>query len=313
MHQINQNLRKQQGVVIVVALFIVAIIATLAYVMLARLERDTRRTSLILNDAQAELYAQASLDWAKGELAHHWDNKKPNQLVDHLPMTSPEKIENGFKIVSTIHDMQARFNLNQLTNEGAEEGFKRLLMTVVPGLKEPQAMIIAKATSEWVKQGERDTAFSRYYLTLPNPYREAHRLMISPSELRLVKGMTPAIYSALQPYLTALPVTAGLNVQDAEVPVLMTIASVVTKEVAQGIILKRKQTPFTTLAVFSNLDVVKNLRLETKGLVVTSSYFLVETVVSIEKQKRVLYTLLERVSDGSKARINLLWQSIGTW
>jgi type II secretory pathway component PulK len=50
--------KEQQGVVIVIALFIVALVATMAYAMMVRIERDTRRTSLILRNTQAEFYAQ---------------------------------------------------------------------------------------------------------------------------------------------------------------------------------------------------------------------------------------------------------------
>jgi len=41
-----RSLKRQQGVVIVIALFVVGLVATMSYVMLARLARDTERTAL---------------------------------------------------------------------------------------------------------------------------------------------------------------------------------------------------------------------------------------------------------------------------
>src|SRR5258708_1218566 len=112
LHSSHPSRSHQQGVVIVVALFIVALVATMAYVMMARLERDTRCTTLILRDTQAEFYAQGSIAWAMDQLRNNWEKQKPNQLVDITPITSPVMNENGYRIVSTIYDMQARYNLN---------------------------------------------------------------------------------------------------------------------------------------------------------------------------------------------------------
>ncbi|MBV9575373.1 MAG: general secretion pathway protein GspK, partial [Gammaproteobacteria bacterium] len=102
--------------VIVIALFIVALAATMAYVMMSRLERDTRRTSLLLHYTQANFYAQGSIVWAMDQLRNNWERQKTNKLVDEIPIKSPENVMNGYKISSTIYDMQSRFNLNNLNN-----------------------------------------------------------------------------------------------------------------------------------------------------------------------------------------------------
>ena len=42
---------------------------------------------------------------------------------------------------------------------------------------------------------------------MDRPYRAANRMMIDPSELRAVAGITPAIYDLAKPWICALPVT----------------------------------------------------------------------------------------------------------
>lgn len=58
----------QQGVAIIMALFIMALVATMAYAMMARLDRDIGRTDLMLKEMQAVYYAQASVAWAMDQL-----------------------------------------------------------------------------------------------------------------------------------------------------------------------------------------------------------------------------------------------------
>lgn len=307
----KRPLRKQQGVVIVVALFIVALVATMAYVMMARLERDTRRTQLIVRDTQAEFYAQASVLWAKDLLRSNIEKKKPDALVDVMPATSPENQENGYRIKSTIDDMQSRFNINNVSQAEGMAGFERLLKILLPDLKEEQAKEVVRAVAEWVSLGQQGGT-NQYYLELALPYRAAHRFMQNISELRLVKGVTPAVFQALQPYVIALPVTTPINVQTASAPVLATLSSTFTLDAAKALVALRAQKPFITIEQFKKSDIVKNHPFkDDKGTSVTamSNFFLVETHVSIENQEAVIYTLLERQGQGNKATVSILWQS----
>lgn len=299
--------------VIVIALFIVALVATMAYVMLARLERDTRRTTLLIRNLQAEYYAQGSIAWAKDQLSNNWEKQKPNTVIDKMPMQSPANEVNGYKIVSTIYDMQARFNLNNLTNAKAQEDFQKLLQLVEPKLSAENAKAIVLATVDWISPTGQQNQYSKYYMDLPLPYRAAHRAMVTPSELRLVKGMAPTIYVALQPYITALPTATQINVQTASAPVLATLSPTMHIDAGRSIEQIRAQNIPPTTQAFLDLDVVKNNQVQGDKITVTSNYFLVETDVTIEKQHVVLYTLLERATKDKKAKINILWQSKGVW
>jgi general secretion pathway protein K len=310
------SLKRQRGVVIVVALFIVALVATISYVMMARLDRDTERTSLLLRDVQAEFYAQGSIAWAIAQLHSDWENQKQNQLIDATPIISPVTEVNGYKIMSTIYDMQGRFNLNNLNqgNGETQTDFMRLLRVVEPDLSDQNAQDIARAVLAWVSPMGQQGDESKYYSELSLPYRAAHRPMISISELRLVKGITPQLFNALRPYVTALPNTTLLNVQSAAAPVFVILSKTMTLDAGRSVEELRAKTPIVSTRQFLNLDVVKNHQVAANKIIVTSSYFLVETHVEIEKQRVVLYTLLERItSQKNKATVSILWQSKGIW
>ena len=303
----------QQGVVIVVALFIVALVAAMAYVMMARFTRDTERTGLILRSQQAEYYAEGSMMWARDALSHNWEKHKTNQLVDVMPMQSEAIDMDGYKITSTIYDMQARFNINNLNDPEAQKAFKKLLQMVDPKSSDENNQQIIRAVVDWITPGVQKSEFNQYYFELPLPYRSAHRLMQSASELRLVKGVTPALFNAIQPYVVALPGTTQVNVQTASSPVLAMLSPTMTLDTAKAVEDLRRKAPFVSAQQFLNLDVVKNHSIMADKLTVTSSYFLVETEIAIEKQHIVLYTLLSRIIKNDRAQITTLWQSKGTY
>lgn len=293
----NRSSDQQRGVVIVLALFIVALVATMAYLMLERLERDTTRTRLILRSTQAALYAQGSVAWAMDQLRNDWEQKKPDQVIDQMPMMLPRSEMNGYTISSTIDDMQGRYNLNNLTNPAAQKDFLRLMLALSPTLNEDQARAIIQATLEGASRTDR----------IPR------RAMVSPSEWKTVKGMTPALYELLSPYVTALPETTLINVQTAPAPVLLTLSESMTLPAALAIVTTRAQSLPVSTQAFLEKDIVINHPIPENKITVSSSYFLVKTDVGIENQHLLIYTLLQRVTKQDKAHIEILWQSIGAW
>ncbi|MBA3661615.1 MAG: type II secretion system minor pseudopilin GspK [Gammaproteobacteria bacterium] len=307
------SLHKQSGVVIVVALFVVALIATMAYFMMMHLYRDTRRTALILRQDQASFYAQGSLNWAKDQLRNNWDVRKPDQPIDILPIKSPIIKVDGFQITSKIEDIQARFNINNLQNAEVHVDFKRLLQTVIPELNEEQLQTLLTSIFDWISAQHPDSPTQQYYLRLPEPYRPAHRLMVSLSELQLVKGMTKPMYERLKPFLIALPESTKINVRTASPQVLLTLSPTLTLAGAQIIERVRKQNPLATLNDILTAEPLRKFQLQADKTTLDSEYFLVETEVRIEKQRIVLYTLLNRKANENSVDTIVIWQSKGMW
>lgn len=307
----RQSLNRQRGVVIVVALFIVALVATMAYVMMARLARDTRRTELIVHDAQAGLYAQGSVLWAKDTLRNNLLNKKKDKLVDVLPIKPPVNTMNGYAITSTIKDAQGRFNLNNVSKPEWQSDFIRLIKFVYPKMSPEETAAVVRATVDWVTPGARDNEFSRYYAELPVPYRPAHRLMVDPGELLLVKGVTPELYAALKPYVTALPSVTPINVLSAEVPVLALLSADMSLATALSIRDLMTKSPPPNMEAFLALDIIKNHKVQADHATLTSTYFLVETEVGIGRQHIMLYTLLQRAINNGKPDLQVISQNRG--
>ncbi len=302
---------KQRGTAIIVALFVTALVAAAAIIMLDRLHIDIRRTELSFNTNQANFYAQGSIAWAMDQLNNDWKFQQPNKVIDPTPIQSPIKQMDNFTISSVIYDAQGYFNLNNLTDSGYQTNFIRLLQIMAPNIDQTTAQNIMLAIVDWISP-QKKSELEEYYATLSPPYHAPHHAMVSASELRLVKGMTADLYAKLSPYVIALPKSTAININNAPIPILMCLSPTMTLESAKTIDAFRKQTPFANLQDFLNSDVVKNNPLPQNNITTTSSYFLVQTNVKVGQQNMLLYTLLERILKNSQPTAIVLWQSKGT-
>lgn len=303
----------KEGIVIIMALFIVAIVAAMAYAMMGRLSRDTQQTTMLVRNVEAENYAHGSVAWAMDTLRNDVDHKKPDKLVDAIPIKSPKQDVNGYLISSTIYDLQSRFNLNNLTDKKAQLQFMRLIKLVNPNLSQEKVADIVKATIDWITPAAQQSEFAKYYLSLPQPYRAANRPMTNASELRLVKGVTPAIYQTLRPYIVALPTATKINLQTATAPVLASLSDKVSLQDALAIMQLRSDKPLNLNPESYGLDVLKTGRFPMDDIVTESQYFLVETNVTMDDDTILIYTLLSRDAKNGKASVSILGQMKGSW
>jgi general secretion pathway protein K len=210
----------------VTAILIVAVAASAATLMLAQQSAMLDQTLLVASRAQADQFARAGLDWARGVLLEDaktsgaWDSLDEGwaQPMAGLPVDRAV-------VAGAIVDEQSKFNLNNLvdpTHKSTQvETFKRLLGSL--GL-EPQ---LADAVIDWI---DLDSDLSgpagaedAYYLSLRKPYRAANRAMDQVEELYRVRGFDAATVAKLKPYVTALPTGAPINANTASALVLAAV------------------------------------------------------------------------------------------
>lgn len=279
--------------------------------MIERLRTDIRRTELILNSNSAYLYAQGSIIWAIEQLNADWKQQQPNKPVDKTPIQSAISKQNGYTIFSVIYDAQSYFNMNNLTDTQYQIHFARLIQMVQPKINAAAAQNITKSIMDWIAVGT-NPALAEYYLKLTPSYQAPHRLMVSPSELRLVKDIDAGLFSSLSPYIIALPKTTQININNASPVILMSLSPKMSFDSAKAIAAKSQQAPFASTQDFLNYDIVKNNPIDGAKITVTSNYFLVMTNVTLGQQSLIIYTLLERTTQDKNSKTVVLWQSRGT-
>ncbi len=300
---------RQSGVALITVMLVVALATTAAVAMAGRQQLDIRRTANALQQGQAWMYLLGMEDWAGQFLSQdRRDNDVDHMGEDWAIRLPPLPVEGG-ELRGGLQDLQGRFNLNNLAQGGeagktARQRFERLLQSL------QLSPSLAGGVQDWLDTDQEARfpagAEDVYYLGQTPSYRAANRLMRVPDELLLVKDIGHKEYRKLQPYITTLPVPTPLNVNTASAELLASLADDLAVGDLQGLIEKRRDTPYTSVEDFLAEPVFAGKKIPDTGLTVQSDYFLLQAEADIGHLRQRLYCLLER---DEKGRIQTLLRS----
>lgn len=259
---INQP-QNQQGVALIIAILVVAVVAAIATAIMSDSYVNTQRAYRHVHGEQAMGYLRATETFAYKALMQDlvYDDRIAKKRVDSCediwnPIGGEIRLglENG-EYGGYINDLSGFFNLNsvvQATNNANNQNqtplqipsnihqarFMSLLRTfndVLPTeITEQQARLITGALVDWIDQ---DNTVSRpfgaergFYEGLTPPARPSNQPMADISELLLVlqvledKNLAALLYEQLVQHVTVWPRTGGLiNVNTATSNVLRTL------------------------------------------------------------------------------------------
>lgn len=298
---------QQRGVALIQAMLVVALATSLAVAMVSRQQFDIRRTGNLLQAGQADLYADGVEVWAMQLLRRDRTNGEVDDLnEDWATILPPIPVEGG-SVAGHIEDLQGRFNLNALVVGGAPDAeavaeFRRLLAALQgehPELAGRLGPELAAALIDWL-DGDLETTFpggaeDDYYLGLEHPYRAANAPLVSPSELRLIKGVDADVYAVLRPHVTALPVVAAVNVNTATVPVLMGLVDGLGRVEAEALVEER---PYDDVNGFLAQEALAGRQLRQAAVAVGSDHFLIVSQIQFGKLSRQRYSVVQRDTKG---------------
>jgi general secretion pathway protein K len=298
---------EQRGLAAVTAILVVAVAASAAALMLAQQSAMLDQTMLVASRAQADLYARAGLDWARGVLL---EDARTRGAVDSLdePWAQPIAalpVERAV-VSGSIADEQAKFNLNNLVkgsnrSDADVNAFRRLLASL--GL----APDLADAVVDWIDTDDDLTsgagAENAYYLSLKKPYRAANQPMVQVEELYRVRGFDAAAVARLRPYVTALPGEhTTVNVNTASDLVLAALLQDVPKEKIAKLVIQRRTQPLKSkqeIAAWAAPAAVPD------DLDVKSSFFSVYVLVAQDEVELASDALVQRAQNGVAA---IIWR-----
>ncbi|OGI68993.1 MAG: hypothetical protein A2W18_08670 [Candidatus Muproteobacteria bacterium RBG_16_60_9] len=297
----------QQGVALITAMLIMAIIATLATSLALGQQVWLRQTQNLADLAQAERVRHGAYEYAAAVLVRDAKNANTNK-TDHLqePWSQPISLPvDGGVVFIKIDDAQARFNLNNLVQQGQSvpdeaDIYRRLLAPFAP----PTDLV--NPLLDWIDE-KPDTlaggAEDLDYLNLDLPYRTANQPLRSVNELRLVKGYTEKMVEDLRPHVEVLPPTANrtkINVNTADKAVLDALIGTDSTLAIEA----RARNPFETAQDFQRLFPGAQLKQNTYD--VRSDFFIVTVIARIGRIERRTEALIKR-SSGSNASASVLW------
>lgn len=314
MEQIKKRLR---GSALLTALFIMTLVAIVATAMSTKIQVDIYRTRLIVLHDKLYLASQAVAFWALGEL--NQDKKRYPQVDEQgMIIQYPQKMATIYPSVTIsggLYDLQARYNLNNLSNKKAVLGFVNMLGVTASHISSSEKTKLAMSINDWVSpydlaRGEDN--YLSYYLNLKPPYHPSHQLMSSASELRLVKDVNAKTYMALYPFITALPEPTPVNLNTAPKQVLMSLSGAINEEKVTELISERGEKGFKNLTKVSEL--LKKLNIANDQITLESSYYLSVAHANSDNLNFTVYTLFKKSRDKKgKLSVNIIRESFNVF
>jgi len=305
---------RESGVAAITAVLIVAVAASAATLMLAQESATLDQAMLVASRAQADQYALAGLDWARGVVAQ---DAVGGSAVDSLDEGWAQPIA-GLPVEravvdGAIADEQGKFNLNNLVanghrSAGDAEIFARLLASLE---LRPE---LVDAVVDWIDP-DSDLASGAgaedaYYLSLPRPYRAANQPMAQVEELYRVKGFDAQAVAKLLPYVTALPgAHTAINANTASAVVLAAVLPTIPRTAIDQLVARRATKPFRSAAEVSQWAANLDPRASTAALDVKTSFFSVRVRVEQDDVRLASDALIERSAEpGKTPGVFVVWR-----
>jgi general secretion pathway protein K len=301
----------QRGVAVVTAILVVAVAASTATWMLSQQSATLNQTALAASRAQADLYAQAGLDWARGILAEDARSGTTDTLDE--PWARPLvglPVERAV-VSGAVADQQSRFNLNNLVKEGRRsDADVQILARLLDALGLDRSL--AEAVLDWV-DGDGDLAGTggaedAYYLGLARPYRAANRPLAQVEELYSVRGFDAKAVARLRPFVAALPARTPVNANTAAPEVLRAILPELTREEAGALAAARRTKPFKDRADLKQRAGKGSAAAFDTDLDVKSDHFLVQVAVAQDDVQVATEALVARAAPGKSPATAIIWR-----
>ncbi|MCY7389540.1 MAG: type II secretion system minor pseudopilin GspK [Burkholderiales bacterium] len=245
------KIRRQRGTAIITALLVVLLAASIAAAVLTQQSHALTRTVRATERAQALLYAQPAMQWARAVLAEFLRNNTSVDLTQRWAQPLGTQPVEGALLTGFFRDESSRFNVNNLVTDDGKQSepdvaiFKRLLEN--GGLNAD----LAYALADWIDKDD-ETSFpggaeDLAYLALPQPYRAANQRIVNIEELYRVKGFDVETFSKLKPFITALPGRSKININTAPQEVLAAALLELGKPALEALMRDRLTQPFKSL------------------------------------------------------------------
>lgn len=208
----GQSWTKERGAALLSVLLLVAVMAVISATALDRLTLATRLAGATASSDQARAFAFAAEELVLRRAADLAQSRRRDWLMRDYPLPLP-----GGRAIGKLADATNCFNLNGLVAETGQGRFSQRPLAVqqfaalarFAGINEGEAAAIAASAADWIDSdsvpgplGAEDAA----YRGMTPAYLPGNTLMADISELKAVRGVTPAHYARLKRWLCTLPV-----------------------------------------------------------------------------------------------------------
>jgi general secretion pathway protein K len=352
-----QTIGNNRGIALLVTLAVITIL------MVTTLEMNRRMRSSVFSAAADRdritllQIASAGVHVAQAILVKDKNDSDADSLQEDW--ADPEKIKDVLQAIPfedgniqlTISDELSKIQVNSLVQfpEGLSfndsqklmwERFLDLLIAQDSSLEAVDASTIIDALKDWLDSGDDDAitglngAESDYYKDLDPPYACTNGPFTHIDELKLVKGITPALFTGtmetpgIQSYATvygmdrndvSIQFAGRININTAELPVLAAILPLGSEGLAQAMYeFRQEKSEAVYVHDLSSVDWYKNVpgmggvKIDPHLITTHSDLFRIESIALLHDMKLTLTAVVHREKSkktGKWVCQALLWQA----
>ncbi len=282
----------QKGIALVVTLLALVIITALVVEFSYGVYTGTSNLYNWRDSQRLSIMARSGVNVSGrflSDLLNRYSYSYPGSI--DLPVENPFEDFDGV-ISVRLEDENSKFNVNSLVstngifNEISYNSFKRLLKALSLDEK------IADKVADWIDQ-DSEARLSDSEAGARNS------ALLNIDELLLINGISKKDYDKLLPYITIYGDRNAplININSAEVPVLISLSDSMTEELANRIIQYRENTPFIESSKIVNVSGLENIGISlTNKITVKGENFYIKAVATSGGVKRIIETALDTSS-----------------
>ncbi|MDF2184880.1 type II secretion system minor pseudopilin GspK [Grimontia hollisae] len=313
--------QSQRGVALLVVLFIMALMTTVAVSMSNRMFVNFNRAESQVRYQQAYWYAQSVEALARYGIEQSIDSDDTVTLSQPWAVRDQVYPLEGGQATGNVYDKQACFNVNGLRNikptaNGTNPKLVASLQQLIEsqGIDSLEAETAAAATWEYIDGntnvqsplGVEDSEYEARQV----PHVVPNGFMADISEWRAVNGVTQEMFDKVSPLLCAIPsdkLVVNVNtLTEEQAPILSAIFHPnLSEEQAKALINGRNAidgwqdvASFMAEPVLAGIDQEERERLQ-QFIDVRSRYFELDTEITLDSTTLRLRSLLERGGNGA--------------
>ncbi|MFJ4142608.1 type II secretion system minor pseudopilin GspK [Pseudomonas sp. NPDC089734] len=326
MNRHSTNAVRQQGMAIISALLIAAVVAVIAGGMLTRQSVFTRSLEAEQQRVEGTWLLLAGVELSRQLL---WDARQHDPLtrLDQpwaQPIFSQRLGNRAGPFTGSLEDEQGKFNLrNLISDDRVDEEqlriFERLcgLLEINPVVGQRISQRVISAYPRLLNPELADHAPSQGFdsgrLTSPGAERKpqpARRPMLrSLDDLRSIAGVNDDVLARLSPHVTILPALTLINGNTASAQVLAASVPELSVQQAQALIAERNSGRwFINRGDFVNRLHMPQVTMDSVKVGITSDWFRLRGQARSEQRRVNLDALLHRPREGQP---QIIWSRVG--
>jgi len=277
--------RDNKGSALIITLLLVTILTGLVVDFVYEVYIDSSSLSNWSNAQRASLIAKSGQVISAEFIRDIKDEKYTDMREVDLPVE--QDFGPGTSLSIKIEDDNARFNVNSLiyqqrgdTNDTALASLKKLLeyLNINPNL--------ALSIADWIDPDIEPRLYNSETLA-------KNDFLWTIDELRLIDGIDRNIFDKISPYLTVSGNNI-VNINTAELPVLVSLDNEMTESLAKNIIEHRKSYPFEDTSSVQNLSGMETIGVRLIGKIsVKASSFRITSRATVNEITRIIESVID--------------------